>query len=942
VLRRGTGRTLRDLSHRRAISMPIRTWQFVLSAALRALSFQALALLIIAGSAIAQERRPLTWEDMMHFRAIEETQIAHDGSVVVLSAVPDRGDSEVLATTIDGRTTHTIARGRAPQVSPDGRFVVARLEPPFAETARNSDRRNGPRPGLAILDMRTGAIDSVAQVKRFALSADGRFVAFTLHASADTSRADSAAAANKKWQADSLIVRNIENGARYGFAHVTAFEWSEKRPALAMAVAGDSLSTALRVLDLLSASPAPITIHSAPGQMYDQITWNGRHASTERLAFVAGEKSDERNQPGTVGLWDGSNLRELAITSLLPEGWITPVDGSIAFSRDGNRLFAGARRATVADTTARDTTASGLFNVDEILRDRTVDVWHVDDTRIHTQQRQVWSGEQRATSPVIFHIDQDRIVVPVELDRGFGSPPDNPRAMLATDPTPYFPYMTFEGFFSDVYVVDLSTGEESLVVERLSGSAQLSPDGRHVVYFQDENWHVFDVDSRSTRNLTASLDVSFAREDHDLPSERPGYGVGGWVADGSVFVNDRYDVWQIALDGSSAARITSGRADERVFRVVDTDPEREWFAAGDETLLRSYNDRLKNFGFYRARAGRSGAERLVEEDARFDFVAKARDADRHLYTRQTYTQFPDLLVGGPDFRSPRRLTDVNPQVSDFRWGTSELIEWRNTDGVPVRGVVIKPDNFDSSRRYPVVVYYYESFSQRLHEFNRPQINHRPVFPFYAGQDYVVFLPDVVFEVGRPGYSAVKSLVPGVQRLIDLGIADPDRIGLHGHSWSGYMTAFVVTMTDIFRTAIAGAPVSNMTSAYTGIRWGSGLARLFQYETGQSRLGVSMWENRQPYIDNSPVFFADRINTPLLIIHGDDDGAVPWYQSIELYLAMRRLGKEAVFLQYRGEDHHPAAYPNKLDWALKMNEWFDHYLKDEPVSWIEEGVPYAGE
>jgi dipeptidyl aminopeptidase/acylaminoacyl peptidase len=243
----------------------------------------------------------------------------------------------------------------------------------------------------------------------------------------------------------------------------------------------------------------------------------------------------------------------------------------------------------------------------------------------------------------------------------------------------------------------------------------------------------------------------------------------------------------------------------------------------------------------------------------------------------------------------------------------------------------------------VLVYFYRFFSQRLHQFNEPVVNHRPSFPLYASNGYAVFLPDVRFEVGRPGLAAVKALVPGVQKLVDLGIADPDAIGLHGHSWSGYQAAFVITQTDIFAAAVAGAPVSNMTSAYSGIRLGTGLARQFQYEKSQSRIGVSLYDSFEPYLQNSPIFFARHINTPLLIQFGDEDEAVPWQQGIELYLAMRRLGKNCVFLQYRGEPHHLKKYPNKLDYSIKMREFFDHHLKGEPApAWMTEGVPYQGE
>ena len=271
------------------------------------------------------------------------------------------------------------------------------------------------------------------------------------------------------------------------------------------------------------------------------------------------------------------------------------------------------------------------------------------------------------------------------------------------------------------------------------------------------------------------------------------------------------------------------------------------------------------------------------------------------------------------------------------------MEWSSADGVPLQGILIKPGNYDPDKRYPVLVYYYRFFSQRLHRFNQPVVNHRPSFPVYASNGYAVFLPDIRFTIGRPGPSATKCLVPGVQKLIDMGVADPKAVGLHGHSWSGYQTAFVITETDIFAAAVAGAPVSNMTSAYSGIRWGTGLARQFQYEKSQSRLGGSLWETPELYIENSPVFFADRINTPLLIQFGDEDGAVPWYQGIELDLACRRLEKNCIFLQYRGEPHHLKKYANKLDYSIKMKEFFDHWLKGVPApAWMTAGVRYRGE
>lgn len=297
-----------------------------------------------------------------------------------------------------------------------------------------------------------------------------------------------------------------------------------------------------------------------------------------------------------------------------------------------------------------------------------------------------------------------------------------------------------------------------------------------------------------------------------------------------------------------------------------------------------------------------------------------------------------------NFSDIRQLTSLHASLHEtYNWGTAELIEWQSLDGDTIQGAVIKPDNYEEGKQYPVMVYYYRFFSQRAYEFNNITNDDRPVLPQYVSDGYVVFLPDIRFEVGTPGFASTKSLVPGVQKLVDMGIADPNKLGLHGHSWSGYQTAFMITQTDIFDAAIAGAPVSNMTSAYSGIRLGSGLARQFQYEQTQSRIGGSLWEYPERYIENSPVFFADRINTPLLIMFGDEDTAVPWEQGIELYLAMRRLGKDAVFLQYHDEPHHLQKYANRLDYAIKMKQYFDHYLRGTPApEWITKGVPYRGE
>ena len=450
----------------------------------------------------------------------------------------------------------------------------------------------------------------------------------------------------------------------------------------------------------------------------------------------------------------------------------------------------------------------------------------------------------------------------------------------------------------------------------------------------------------TTRNLTEGLEVPFENEDHDYPRPVASYGVADWIeGDRAVLIYDKFDLWSFPTDGGVALNLTGGkgRAHNRTYRILNLDPESESLAIDAKLILRSYHEVQKNFGFWQTKADREALTRLTEQDAMFRYVAKAEEADRLLYTRETFLEFPDLWISDLELGSPQRLSLANPQIDQFAWGTPELVEWTSSGGIPLQGVLIKPANYVSGQRYPVLVYFYRFMSQRLYSFNEPVVNHRPSLSTYASQGYAVFLPDVRFEIGRPGASAVKALVPGVQKLVDMGVADPNAIGLHGHSWSGYQTAHVITQTNLFTAAVAGAPVSNMTSAYSGIRLGSGLARQFQYEQTQSRIGASLDADLPKYIENSPVFHARHIETPLLIQFGDEDGAVPWEQGIELYLAMRRLDKDVIFLQYRGEPHHLKKYANKLDYSIKMMQFFDHHLKGKPApDWMTEGVPYRGD
>ncbi len=914
-------------------------------------------------STVAQEKKALTLEDIMRFRAIENPVISEDGAWVAYSTQPDRGDGDLRVHSLQSSAMYSLARGGSPIISKDSRWLAAIINPMAVDLERKKDDKDKPRPGMALLNLSDGDSLKIEGVERFSFSDDGSWLAYLLFRKEESitksefSKAgrDSSVTMTKKEAkktlGNELVLRNLSSEKETPILFVLTFAFDSTSRYLAYTVADTSgkLNGIYRVnLQDTSLMQHPILVDT--NGIYTHIAWSNKPT---RLAFVAATMDDkEKPGPASVWLWDAatSRAREVVSGKMLPKGWVIPSKNDLSWSKDGKHLFLGLKpEQQKTDSTVSDTTAQSkdkktdLYDVAALLKKRAVDVWHTDDPRIVPNQKKQWKDVKDQTYKSVYDLSSNRIVPLADEQMPFILPSENPDVVLGRSDVPYLKAITWEGTFSDFFIVNLKNGTRKKIVSRLDGNVSLSPTGRYAVYYQNKNWFLYDDRDGSTRNLTAKLNLPFHNEDHDTPEPPSGYGVAGWVEhDLAVLIYDKFDIWQFPTRTGEPLNLTDGDGRRRKFsyRIQKVDPDAQFFSTGQKVLLSAYNDTKKHTAFYSCSIGRSGVERLLEDEKRLTFVAKAKRSNTYLYTRQSYTEFPDLWVSDREFKSPRRISNVNPQIDEFAWGFSELVEWNSLDGEPLQGVLIKPGNYKAGQRYPVLVYFYERFSQRLHEFNQIVINHRPCFPFYASNGYALFLPDVKFEIGRPGLSAVKCVVPGVQKLIDMGVADPKAIGLHGHSWSGYETAYMITQTDMFACAIAGATVANMTSAYGGIRLETGLARQFQYEQEQSRIGASLWEARDLYIENSPLFFADRIHTPLLIEAGDEDEAVPWQQSIEMYLAMRRLGKECVFLQYRGEPHHLKKYPNKLDYTIKMKEYLDHYLKGMPApEWMTKGVPY---
>lgn len=908
---------------------------------------------IAASSVATTGLRPLELTDIMKFREIKEHQLSENQQFMVYTAAPDFGDSTGYLVALQSGKQLSVERGDKGQLNADGSFALFRQRAPLLEREQAADKkaREALAQNAVLVNSETGEQRVIANIDRFAFTGDGHTALLLMR------KADS------KDRTQTLQALHLASGTLQTLAQVTDFAVATEGSMVAWVAelaatenAGpqaDKQPPEQQLLVWDSAADSRFTAHGATAQKLQQLKFNQQGS---QLVFFSGPDSEQlkaSNQAEAaqqLWLWSqGDDSAQQLNTQRA--GWLLSEHYAPRWSEDGKRLFIG-HRPDSGDKPAKiepPQTEAELYNVERLLADRRLQVWHGDDERINSQQKAEYKQALKRTAPAVIWLDSlQMVVLSDDIDEQLQLT-EHTGAQLISSGRPYLKQLSWDGRLHDIWHVNLRSGKRQRVfsANRSHESAHLSPSGRYVVYLQNEQYQLFDSATGTTVQLAADAPVSWVDEQNDRPMAAESYGVAGWLADESaVLVYDRFDIWALGV-GGGMQKLTDGRAAKQQYRLQQKDDALAVDPAAAH-LLRMYNEDSKQYGFARltlsADATSAALTLLLQGRKRYDVVETLEDfseAKRHyLFTEQSFRQFPDLWLASSDFSERRQLTNVNPQQAEFIWGDSHLIEWTSATGEPLQGVLLTPDGYDPARQYPVVVYYYEKFSQRLHHYNQMKVNHRPNFPYYLGQDYLVFLPDIHFRPAAPGPSATESLVPGLQKLIDMGVADPQAIGLHGHSWSGYQTAFVVTETDMFAAAVSGAPVANMTSAYSGIRWQSGLARQFQYETGQSRLGVSMYDDVKPYIDNSPVFFADKINTPMLIQFGDDDGAVPWEQGIEYYLALRRLGKDVVMLHYENEPHHLQRYANKLDYSIKMREFFDHYLKGAPApKWWTEGMPY---
>lgn len=946
------------------------------------------------------QKKPLDHTVYDGWQSIGQRAVSNDGKWIVYNVNVQEGDNELVIQSADARYKKVIPRGADATITEDNRFVIFKISPLFKESreARIKKKRpdESPRDSMGIKELGKDSVLKVARVKNFKTpSKAAGWLAYHLDKAIEPAARGARPANNERKIADSLIhiidslksviaampkkknnkdgqdayveffaatdadgdeatpaaasagtdlvLRNMQTGVQRTFKFVLEYQFNAKGTRLVMEQSRDPKD---------SLSHPQVLLYDLVKGKLDTISTGGNDfknfALSEdglQLAFLAERDAKPKALQKFYKLWYYKDGMDTAIALVdktsagIKAGLTVSEYGTVSFSKSGKRLFFGIAPIHPPKDTS-------LVEADLVK----LDIWHYKDDYLQTVQLNRLQRDLQQNFMTVYDLETRKLnqlaseQIPTVYQSGQG---DGKYFIGITDIGRRVETQWMGTTKKDVYIINPADGSARLVCKDMSGTltpAYVSPTGSIVLWYDNKTRNYFAFDGDSTRNISARIKTALADEENDSPNDPSAYGIMRWQNDEeAVYVYDRYSVWKLSPRNAFAPSVlVGGRSTRTRYRYQQVDREERAIEPGQTMLFRTFNEVTKKAGLWEYKSV-NGKYALVplsaDSTVSIGQVTKAQDADTYAFTKESYVSSPDLYVvsnGGP----AKRLSFTNPQQANYNWGTAELYKWKTFTGKSSQGILYKPEDFDSTQKYPLLFYFYEKLSDGLYSYQAPAPTpSRLNISFFVSRGYLVFAPDISYTIGHPAKSAYDYIVSAAKDLAKHKWVDEKNMGIQGQSWGGIQVAQLITMTDIFKAAWAGAPVANMTSAYGGIRWESGSNRQFQYERTQSRIGATLWEKPELYIESSPLFHLPKVKTPLVIMANDADGAVPWYQGIELFTGMRRLGKQVWMLNYNGEAHNLVQRKNRKDIQIREQQYFDWLLKGEkPAKWIVEGIP----
>jgi dipeptidyl aminopeptidase/acylaminoacyl peptidase len=887
----------------------------------------ALLVISVAASDLVAQAKPLiTAKDYGKWELLGAARLSPRGDWVAygVNRVDEENQLRIRGGAKD--TTISVNYASGPIFTPDGKWVIYTVGVSPKERERLTRDRKPIRNSVEMRNLASGQVIPVSEINTWSVSPDGRFVAMTRYVAEGKRTSE-------------VLVHDLSSGTRLSFSNVGEQSWADAGSLLALTIDTDGgVGNGVQVYD---AGAGTVRALESSQSQYRGLAWRPR--STDLAVLRTNVDKAFRDTAHVLIAW--SNVRSGEVTPTVLDAAASSALAGMriadyrrpSWSNDGRLIYFGTRK--------REPVADAMKKSDEKVSD--VEIWHTGDVRMLPQQKAQENADLRRTMLNAWSPRDDKVVTVSTDVLENAAALEGGRYATETDRKPYAWGQKFGRFDQDVWVTDLSTGQRTKVLEKVRHYFGASPRGDRLAWSDGKDFWTVDLPTGKRTNLTAALTSSkkadFVDHDDDHPNNvAPVINPAGWSRDGnSYLLNDTYDVWQVALDGSGGTKLTDGAKDGVVHRLVNLVPftasaEERAFDLTKPQLFSLSGKKTKQSGWAR-RAPSGTIERLAFGDALYGALQKADSAAVYAFTRQRYDESPNVYVG-TDFASARKMSETNAFQKDYAWSKVELFDFKSTIGVPLQAMLYYPANYDPSKKYPMIVYTYELLTQGLHRYIAPRETDYYNTTAWTQQGYFVLHPDIVFRPREPGLGAQYSVEGAVKNVIGRGLVDPAKIGHIGHSQGGYEAAFLGTHSKMFATTVSGSGITDMISFAGQLHWSGGSAEFDHWETGQFRMEVAPWEDFKAMLDNSPLAKVHEMPAKSILLEvGSEDGTVDSRQGSLFYNYARRAGKNVVMLMYPGEGHGLAKKENQIDYHRRINQWFDHYLKgNPPAKWITDG------
>ena len=957
----------------------------------------ALLWLFVVSLTCGQEKsepKPIAWKNIPSWKSISNfsVQMSPDGKWIAYGVLPVEGDGELIVQKTaepESKKSYPIGSTSFPSLSiaENSRWIAFKEYPKDSEkkaAAKNAGR--GLTEKLILLDLNEDKKTVFEKVAGYAFNGkSASHLALQLTKEGNSGDA----------KGSDLLLVNLGNGKKQNIGNVQEFAFNKAGEYLAYTV--DAANRSGNGIYLLHVPSGTIKLVESDTANYRSLVWTEKGDAFSLLKMVK-DKAFKQDHGKVIGV---RNLGNPVLTVFdpkldsvnFPKNLTISPNRRPQWSEDLTRLFFGVHALELekkespkpvapafnkdsldkvklekikSDTTIKsiadlnkaiaklDTAKTAAPAKKNDLPKPDMAIWHWQDSRLQSRQ-QVMENQDKNYS--MWWMYDTRTARPIQLQDSSVRDLNilaKEKYAIGMDMQEYELDINLDGQnYRDIYAVNLQTGEQKLVFKKFylpsfASYPRGSTDGSKFLYGSDGHFHVYDLTTGVSSNITQNIPTTFVNTEDDHNVVKPMVNPLGWTSDDKyLLLRDEWDIWQVPLNPKEKPiNLTQNGRKEKIryqYRFM-LDPEEKGINISKGLFVRLYGEFTKKSGIAKLEPGKSGLlagpKVLIWEDASIGSLAKAKNAEVYYFTREKFNEPTNFYLTNAALANPKKITENAPDFGKYAWSAGvRLVDYISDKGDTLQAALFLPAGYVEGKKYPTLIYYYEKLSQTLHNYSNPGFSGTGWNPgVYASNGYAVLIPDIVYQMDDPGMSAVWCVLPAVKAALKTGIIDEQKMGIHGHSWGGYQTSFLITQTNQFKAAAAGAPLTNMISMYDLIYWNSGGGNMSIFEASQGRFRGGPWENWDSYQRNSPVYHVKNVQTPLLLLHNDKDGAVDFTQGIEFYNALRRLKKPVIMVQYKGENHGLSKLENRKDYSIRMMEFFDFHLKGEkPAEWIVSGV-----